>query len=520
MLRSLVAYKPGCSVAFAGPVAVRWRSVQAQPASDVDPEWANALPYEKIPRPGVLKMLRGFAPGGRYYDVNIMELHRRFRADYGNLVIFPGAFGRKDTVVSYSPDDYQKLFRSEGPWPNRRGLDTFMHYRNEVRPDVFKGMGGLVNEQGENWHHFRTIVNPVMLQPKTVRLYVDKLDEVSRDFMGIIRNLRDDKNELPGDFNQWLNRWALEMIGVLALDTRFGVLEKDISQDSSDMIKYVREVFELTYQLDVLPSVWKYYKTPAFKRLMNVLDELTRIIMSKVDEAIVRMEKNPSASSDNQSVLEKLLKVDRHVAVVMALDMLLAGVDTTASGTIGILYCLAKNPDKQAKLREELRTVLPNKDSPLTPDNMRNLPYLRACIKEALRMYPPTAGNIRAAGKDLVLQGYQIPKGTDVAMASVIMYTEDQHFARGSEFLPERWLKETSGCPSGKDAHPFLFLPFGFGPRTCIGRRLAMMEMEMVVARVTRQFEYRWNYDELKILTALVNIPMNELRFEMVEVDS
>lgn len=64
MLRSLVAYKPGCSVAFAGPAAVRWRSVQAQPASDVDPEWANALPYEKIPQPGVLKMLRGFAPGG------------------------------------------------------------------------------------------------------------------------------------------------------------------------------------------------------------------------------------------------------------------------------------------------------------------------------------------------------------------------------------------------------------------------------------------------------------------------
>lgn len=114
-----------------------------------------------------------------------MELHRRFRADYGNLVVFPGVFGRKDTVVSYSPDDYQKLFRTEGPWPNRRGLDTFTHYRNNVRPDVFKGMGGLVNEQGENWHHFRTIVNPVMLQPKTVRLYVDKLDEVSREFMGM-----------------------------------------------------------------------------------------------------------------------------------------------------------------------------------------------------------------------------------------------------------------------------------------------------------------------------------------------
>lgn len=88
--------------------------------------------------------------------------------------------------------------------------------------------------------------------------------------------MRDEKNELPGDFNLWLNRWALEMIGVLALDTRLGVLDKNISQDSSDIIKYVREVFELIFQLDMMPSIWKYYKTPSFKRLMKVLDELTR----------------------------------------------------------------------------------------------------------------------------------------------------------------------------------------------------------------------------------------------------
>lgn len=87
----------------------------------------------------------------------------------------------------------------------------------------------------------------------------------------------------------------------------------------------------------------------------------------------------------------------------------------TSSGTTGILYLLATNPDKQAKLREELRTVLPKKDSPLTPENMRNLPYLRACIKEGLRLCPPAAGNVRAAGKDMVLQGYQIPKGVGFA---------------------------------------------------------------------------------------------------------
>ncbi|KAL1397369.1 hypothetical protein pipiens_009812 [Culex pipiens pipiens] len=465
-------------------------------------------------------MLRGFAPGGRYHDVTLLDLHRRLREDYGDLLVMPGSFGRSDIVLTYNTDDFVKLFRNEGPWPHRRGIDTFDYYRKNVRPEVFRGLGGLLSEQGENWQKFRTIVNPVMMQPKTIRLYVDKLDEIAREFMGVINGLRDEKNEMPGDFNQWLNRWALESIGVLALDTRLGALKKDLSADTSIMVTYIREMFELTYQLDILPSIWKYYKTPAFKRQMTVFDELTRIIMSHVDAAVVRLEKNPTLSSDQQSVLEKLLKVDRNVALVMVYDMLLAGVDTTSSGSTGILYCLAKNPEKQARLREELRAVLPSKDSPLTPDNMKNLPYLRACIKEGLRLYPPAVGNMRATGKDLVLQGYRVPKGTDVGMASVVLYQEDQHFARGKEFLPERWLKDTEGCPSGKTANPFLFLPFGFGPRMCIGRRMASLEMEMIVARVTRQFEYSWNYGELHILSALVNIPKNELRFQMTEVDS
>lgn len=78
---------------------------------------------------------------------------------------------------------------------------------------------------------------------------------------------------------------------------------------------------------------------------------------------------------------------------------------------------LAKNPDKQDKLRQEIMTILPNVDSMLTSESLNNLPYFRACIKESMRIQPVVAGNLRAAGKDIVLGGYQIPK--DVSEYSV-----------------------------------------------------------------------------------------------------
>lgn len=125
-----------------------------------------------------------------------------------------------------------------------------------------------------------------MLQPKTVKLYVSKLDEVAHQLMAIMLTTRDIKNELPANFKQWINRWALESMGVLALDTRLGLLDSEQSEEATIIVKYLQEFFELTYQLDVLPSVWKYYETPSFKRLMVVLDKITEIVIAKISEVV------------------------------------------------------------------------------------------------------------------------------------------------------------------------------------------------------------------------------------------
>lgn len=146
------------------------------------------------------------------------------------------------------------------------------------------------------------------------------------------------------------------------------------------------------------------------------------------------------------------------------------------------MYALATNPDKQAILRREIMEILPEKDTPLTEQGMKNMPYLRACMKEAGRLRGTVLGTARRLPVNTVLGGYQIPKNTDVAMASIMTAVSEKYFKRPNEFIPERFLK-VEPLPELKATHPFAFLPFGFGARMCIGRRLAELEMEILITK-------------------------------------
>lgn len=203
------------------------------------------------------------------------ELQWKFREEYGPISRLPGAFGRPDTLFSFDPKDVETVFRTEGKWPGRNGNETFVYYRHKVRPDVFKNKGGLISEQGEEWGKMRTAVNPVMLPPKTVNTYIPKVDEVARDFLQLSIQTRDTNNELPANFGDEINKWSLESIGVIALDQRLGVLVGD-DPDARLLIKSVRDFFELAFDLEVKPSLWRIISTPKFRQLMQAYDHLTK----------------------------------------------------------------------------------------------------------------------------------------------------------------------------------------------------------------------------------------------------
>ncbi|XP_061391254.1 cytochrome P450 CYP12A2-like [Musca vetustissima] len=496
-------------------------------------EWEQAKPFDEMPTMSTFQFLKNFLPGGKYAKLDSSQMMLALKEDMGPIGRIKVSPGKPFTVFTHNPQDFEMALRNEGIWPVRPGSEAMYYHRNVHRAEIFQGVEGLIGTQGEKWGTFRSTVNPVLMQPKNVRLYFQKMSQVNKEFMERIRQIRDPKTlEVPSTFEEEINRWTLESVSVVALDKQLGLISKNRDNPTAKrMFQALTDFFTYSLEIEFKPSIWKYYKTPTFKKLMKSLDEITDITKGFVEEAIDRLEEErkngvPEKPDNEKSVLEKLIKIDKKIAMVMAMDMLMAGVDTTSTTFTGLLLCLAKNPEKQEKLREEVRRLLPHKDSEFNEAVLKNMPYLRACIKESLRVYPLAIGNAREPINDVVLSGYRVPKGTQVSMISTSLLNDDNHYPRAKEYLPERWLrpsKETEGtaeCPHAlKASSPFIYLPFGFGSRSCIGRRIVEMELELGIARLIRNFHVEFNYStENAFKSLLINVPNIPLKFKFTDV--
>ncbi|XP_017482014.1 PREDICTED: probable cytochrome P450 12b2, mitochondrial [Rhagoletis zephyria] len=487
-------------------------------------EWASAKEYNEIPGPTSIGLMMDFLPGGELYGANFLKLYATMRKRYGDLFVFRGSFGRADLVCTYNPIDFEKVYRTEGVWPVRDGVGSFKHYRKVENPKAYGGTLGLVAEQGEGWFNIRQKVNPILMKVQNMREALPEIDRIAMELVEKIGTVRDPKTGLlTADFSNEMRMWSFESICYVALNSRLHLITGKADADAMRMSSTTAEFMQATYEHDIAPSIWRIIKTPSFKRLMRLHDDLTMITRKLIDKALERIE--AEGRKEAVSVLEKLLRVDKNIAVVMVIDMLFGGLDTTSSTVIIAIFLLAKNPEKQNILREELRTLLPNVDTPLVAQNLQNIPYLRACIKESMRITPIISGTMRATGRDLVLSGYRVPKDTGVHMRNMELCNSDTFFARCSEYLPERWLKTPKNVSSANDAakmqNPFVYLPFGFGPRTCVGRRLADLEMEVLLARLFRKYKITWTDEknDLEYKSNLILTPCGEMKFKFEEVD-
>jgi cytochrome P450 len=167
--------------------------------------------------------------------------------------------------------------------------------------------------------------------------------------------------------------------------------------------------------------------------------------------------------------------------------LLVAGSDTTASVLAAVTYYLSTNPIILAKLTEEIRCAF-TKESEITAVSVNSLEYMLAVLNETLRIYPPAPGNTTriTAPEGATIAGNRIPGETAVVINHWATFHSSAHFTRPYEFIPERWL----GDKEFENDNRKVVQPFNVGPRNCLGRNLAYLEMRVVLARLVWGFDF------------------------------
>jgi cytochrome P450 len=163
----------------------------------------------------------------------------------------------------------------------------------------------------------------------------------------------------------------------------------------------------------------------------------------------------------------------------------LAGHDTTSLALTYTWYLLSQHPEVEAKLHEELARVLGGR-APVH-DDLVNLPYTRMVLEESMRLYPPAPGiSNRAVLEDDEVSGVKIPKGANVAIMPWVVHRHRLLWDNPEKFDPERFSPERS-----QGRHRFAYMPFGGGPRVCIGMALAIAEAQLILATMAQRFRLK-----------------------------
>jgi enediyne biosynthesis protein E7 len=164
---------------------------------------------------------------------------------------------------------------------------------------------------------------------------------------------------------------------------------------------------------------------------------------------------------------------------------LMAGHETTAKALCWTLYLLAAHEDVQERARSEARSAFGAGDTTLE-DTETQLAFCWMAIQESMRLYPPVWSVTRTAIHEDVIEGYEVPADTLVVISPYALHRRSRTWPDPEAFRPERFAPDRRN-----DLHPFAYIPFGGGARSCIGRHFAGLELRVVVAMLLGAFRFK-----------------------------
>jgi cytochrome P450 len=385
---------------------------------------------------------------------------------YGDAVLFRGAGPFFPLYLFAHPDHIQYIFQ-----------DNFRNYRRQdfLRKKFQMVVGnGLVTSEGDSWVRQRKLAQTAF-QRERLNALAPAMTDTTDEALARWRELAQ-RNE-PIDIQSEMMHLIL---GILTR-TLFGA---DMSGDAAAVehsvatqAKYLNDRLNSPFDIPERTPI------PSQRRFLEARETLNRV----VDSVIAERRRTGEDAGDLLSILLEARdeETGEPISDEQARDeiktLLIAGHETTATTLGWTFYLLSKHPEVAEKVRAELAEVLG--DRPPTAEDVPNLKYTTMVLYESLRLYPPLWIVSRMPVEDDEVGGYPIKAGASIIICSYVTHRHPEFWDNPEGFEPERHTPEQM-----KERHRYSYIPFGGGPRGCIGFPFAIMEMPLVLARVMQQF--------------------------------
>uniref|UniRef100_A0A6B2L3I0 Cytochrome P450 n=1 Tax=Arcella intermedia TaxID=1963864 RepID=A0A6B2L3I0_9EUKA len=409
----------------------------------------------------------------------IFEAYCTWQERFGNTWRIDFSNNGMNFVTVCHPDDIRQVFAAEGKYPYGPAV-LFGKMMNEGN----KAIGAppfIAGLEGEEWKKARGKLQKDIFVPSVAQSYLPLLSEPVAKLADMFPSLPLSDNFVIASLEMFHNVLSGRDLGITDGPLEQNPLYKFVTEGKKWSQKVVEFILardeDKPLALEQFKAIWNIAAPISHAGVQQTLKEISIWKDKPVKPYAVRL-----AERDEESFKEVY-------SGGTVMDLLLAAFDTTASLLELIIFNLASNPEAQERLYQEVNAV--TKGGPLLEQHLKSVPYLKACLKEVYRLNPATPTIGRVLESEIVVSGgYKIPPKVLVMVSGVPWCRNEKYFPDANSYKPERWQSNQSNEISNQ---AYLLHQFGFGPRMCIGARIAETEtMAFTSAMVQR---YKWNID-------------------------
>lgn len=477
----------------------------------------HEIPARKSFLPAILHLLWSGGPG------YLHEYCDRMHSSLGS--IFRERLGSIELVFIADTKMIQTVIAHEGSQPHHNVPEAWIHYNK-----VNKVERGIFFQTGEPWVKLRRVFNKVMLSDTSkINRFTEGILDINSDFLSNLsrKDMRDkietdSKSFITEDIKFELCKWSIEATGLMLFGCRMGCIQREARKldelKAEELVNNVANMFAETSNFQIIPcDLARRLNLGTWKRFKSASDNMLKLANEFVDKYMEEVKDSDS----NQSLLKDLLELrslDDDEISRSLVDLIIAAADTTSNSLQWMLHTLAKYPEIQTKILEEVEGIYTNLNS--LQDIKQSCPYLAAFVKEVSRLYPTAPFLARSLDQTITLKNYTIPPKVPIVFSLYTTSRSQKYFKDPLDFKPDRWLRNGLKSKSADNRqtvnHAYASLPFGVGARMCLGRRLADLEIHLLIASFVLKYKISLcNSKDVQIKLKMILCPDQPIKLKL-----